>query len=80
MNKTKIAITLDQNIIHDLDRLVKNNVFKNRSRAIQEALQEKLERIKRSRLVRECANLDPEFEKAIAEQFLSEELSKWPEY
>jgi metal-responsive CopG/Arc/MetJ family transcriptional regulator len=80
MNKAKIAITLDQNIINDLDRLVKKHIFENRSKAIQEAVKEKLERIERSRLVKECANLDPEFEKAIAEQGLSEELSQWPEY
>jgi hypothetical protein len=34
----------------------------------------------RRRLVKECANLDPEFEKSMAEQWLSEDLSQWPEY
>jgi len=80
MNKNKIAITLDQNIIERLDRLVSKHVFTNRSRAIQEAVQEKLERIDRSRLAKECAKLDPAFEKSMAEEGLSEELAKWPEY
>ena len=80
MNKTKIAITLDQNSIEQLDRLVSKHTFPNRSRAIQEAVQEKLERMERSRLARECAKLDPALEKAMAEEGLSEELSKWPEY
>jgi len=80
MNKNKIAITLDQNIIERLDRLVRKHVFTNRSRAIQEAVQEKLERMERSRLAKECAKLDPAFEKSMAEEGLSEELSKWPEY
>lgn len=31
-------------------------------------------------LARECAKLDPEFEKAIAEEGLSVELNEWPEY
>jgi metal-responsive CopG/Arc/MetJ family transcriptional regulator len=80
MNKTKIAITLDQNSIEQLDRLVSKHTFPNRSQAIQEAVQEKLERMERSRLARECAKLDPALEKAMAEEGLSEELSKWPEY
>ena len=80
MNKNKIAITLDRNIIEHLDHLIKEHIFTNRSRAIQEAVQEKLERMERSRLAKECAKLDPSFEKAMAEEGISEELSKWPEY
>ena len=80
MNKNKIAITLDQNIIEGLDQLVNKHIFTNRSRAIQEAVQEKLERMEHSRLAKECAKLSPAFEKAMAEEGLSEELSKWPDY
>jgi hypothetical protein len=29
---------------------------------------------------KECVKLDPDFEKSIAEEGLSEELSGWPEY
>jgi hypothetical protein len=63
-----------------LDRLVRKAVFPNRSQAIQVAVEEKLERLERSRLARECAKLDPDFEKSIAEEGLSKELSGWPEY
>jgi len=80
MGTTKIAITLNQNTLERLDRLVRNHIFPNRSRAIQGAVQEKLERMERSRLARECAKLDPDFEKAVAEEGLSEELSEWPKY
>ncbi|MCK4358819.1 MAG: CopG family transcriptional regulator [Candidatus Cloacimonetes bacterium] len=80
MSKAKIAITLDNIILSHLDRLVKEYIYPNRSRAIQEAVEEKLVRIERNRLARECARLDPAFEKALAEEGLSEELSKWPEY
>jgi len=55
-------------------------MFPNRSRAIQEAVEEKLDRLERSRLARECGRLDPEFEKAMAEEGISEELGEWPEY
>lgn len=80
MGTTKIAITLNQNTLERLDRLVRNHIFPNRSRAIQGAVQEKLERMERSRLAKECAKLDPDFEKAMAEEGLSEELSEWPKY
>ncbi|TKJ46798.1 CopG family transcriptional regulator [Candidatus Aerophobetes bacterium Ae_b3a] len=80
MGTTKIAITLNQNTLERLDRLVRNHIFPNRSQAIQGAVQEKLERMERSRLARECAKLDPDFEKAMAEEGLPEELSEWPKY
>jgi metal-responsive CopG/Arc/MetJ family transcriptional regulator len=80
MATTKIAITLDDKTVDRLDHLVKDRVFPNRSKAIQEAVEEKLERLERGRLARECAKLDPEFEKGLAEQGMSEELTQWPEY
>ena len=80
MSTTKIAITLDEKAVKRLDRLVKKQVFPNRSKAIQEAVEEKLERMERSRLARECAKLDPSFEQAMAEEGMSEELGQWPEY
>ncbi len=80
MGTIKIAITLDRSTLERLDRLVRNHIFPNRSRAIQRAVEEKLEKIEHSRLARECVKLDPTFEKAIAEEGLSTELSKWPEY
>ena len=80
MGTAKVAITLDEGTLERLDSLVKKGVFPNRSKAIQQAVQEKLEHLDRNRLARECANLDPAFEKAIAEEGLAEELSQWPEY
>ena len=80
MGKTKIAITLDEKVVKKVDGLVKKHVYPNRSRAIQEALQDKLERIEHRRLARECTKLDPAFEKAMAEEGMSEELDEWPEY
>lgn len=80
MGKEKIAITLDEEFINELDRLVSEHVFQNRSQAIQEAVSDKLLRMKHSRLVIECAKLEPAFEKALAEEGLSEDVSRWPEY
>jgi len=80
MATSKIAITIDQNLLHRLDFLVKSQRFKNRSRAIQEAVTEKLARIERSRLAQECAKLDPKFEQEIAEEGFAAEMNEWPEY
>lgn len=80
MGKTKIAITLDEQYLDQLDRYVSKHIFQNRSQAIQEAVKEKLARIKRTRLAKECAKLDPAFEKAMADEGLSEDLKQWPEY
>jgi metal-responsive CopG/Arc/MetJ family transcriptional regulator len=80
MSKEKIAITLDEEFIGELDRLVNQHVFQSRSQAIQEAVSEKLRRMKRSRLAIECAKLQPAFEKAMAEEGMSEDMSQWPEY
>jgi len=80
MGKTKIAITLDEQYIDQLDTYVSKHIFQNRSQAIQEAVKEKLARIKRTRLAKECAKLDPVSEKAMADEGLSEDLKQWPEY
>ena len=80
MAVTKIAITLDERTLDRLDQLVRDRVFPNRSNAVQQAVKEKLERLERNRLARECAKLDPAFERAMAEEGMSEDLRQWPEY
>ena len=80
MPRPKIAITIDESTLERLDELVEQSMFPSRSRAIQEAVDEKLARLKRGRLARECAKLNPAFEKSLAEEGLSEDLSKWPAY
>ena len=80
MARAKVAISLDESTLVRLDKLVRKQVFSNRSQAIKEMVTEKLSSIKKSRLAQECAKLDPAFEKALAEEGLSEELKAWPEY
>jgi len=80
MARSKVAVSLEAGTLRRLDQLVRRAVFPNRSQAIQSAIEEKLERLERSRLARECAKLDPAFEKALAEEGLSEDLSQWPAY
>jgi metal-responsive CopG/Arc/MetJ family transcriptional regulator len=80
MNKAKIAITLEQETVKQLDRLIEKQTFKNRSQAIQQAVAEKLDRLDRSRLARECAKLDTVSEQSLAEEGFSEDVVQWPDY
>ena len=80
MAASKIGITIDDNTLKRLDILVKSKYFPNRSKAIQEAVTEKIMRIEKSRLAQECAKIDPEFEQSLAEEGFSSELEEWPEY
>ena len=80
MLRPKIAVSLDAATLARLDRLVARGVFPNRSRAVEQAVAEKLERLEHGRLARECANLDPAFEQAMADEGLGEDIAQWPEY
>ena len=80
MSSAKIAVTIDQDLLTRLDRLVTERRFPNRSRVVQEALREKLERLDRRRLARECAKLDPAFEQQLAEEGMAEDREQWPAY
>ncbi len=80
MSTAKIAITIDDELIDKIDALVEKRVFKSRSKAIQEAVSEKLARIDKSRLATECSKLDKVFEQNMAEEGLTLDVKQWPEY
>ena len=79
MGKAKIAITVDEQALAEIDRLVGQGVFPNRSQAFEDAVHERLARIHRSRLAQECAKLDKAQEQAMADEGYVGE-SEWPEY
>lgn len=80
MGTSKVAITIDEKLLKRLDSLVAQRRFPNRSRAIQTAVEEKLERMERSRLARESARLDRAFEQKLADEGLVGDAVEWPEY
>lgn len=80
MSTTKVAISIENNILNQLDNLGSSKVFPSRSKAIQETVKDKLSRMNHSRLARECSKLEPSFEQALAEESLSSEVNQWPEY
>ena len=80
MKKAKIAITMDEDLLRRLDRAARKYAFRSRSRAIQEAVRDKLDRMERTLLARECAKLNPKVEQQLAEERMNGELKQWPEY
>lgn len=80
MSTVKVAISIDSSLLVQIDQMVKEKIFPSRSKAIQSAIHEKLNRLNRDRLAQECSKLDVKFEQALAEEGMSEELSQWPEY
>lgn len=79
MSRSKVAISIERETLKQLDELVKSKTYPSRSQAIQEAVEEKLSRLKNTRLAEECAKLDPTAEQEMAEEGLSDEIKRWPE-
>jgi Arc/MetJ-type ribon-helix-helix transcriptional regulator len=76
----KVAVTIEQTLLREVDRWVASGEFPNRSQAVQAALRCLAhERSKRGTLLSELAKLDPEEEKTMAEERLRAEVP-WPEY
>ena len=80
MPAAKVAITIEEQLLRRIDRLVAQRRFANRSRAIQEAVRDKLDRLERGRLARECGKLNKSVEQRMADEGLAEDLEEWPEF
>jgi len=80
MRTAKIAITLDKNLLSELDRMVLKKKFANRSQAIQIAVQDKIDRLKKRRLSEECSMLDMTAEQTLSEEGMFLEKEQWSQY
>jgi metal-responsive CopG/Arc/MetJ family transcriptional regulator len=78
MAKSKIAITVDSEVLDGLDALVKTGRYANRSRAFEVAAQRELDRANRTRLARACSRLNPAAERAMADEGLAADAEHWP--
>ena len=67
MGMKKIAITLDEEALNVLDSLVSDEIYPNRSKAIQAAVEDKLADMQRTRLYMESMKINITEEQAIAE-------------
>ncbi|MBV8546202.1 MAG: ribbon-helix-helix protein, CopG family [Acidobacteria bacterium] len=79
MSRAKIAVTVDEHALAEIDRLVTRGVFPNRSQAFEIAVKERLERMRRSRLAVESAKLDRAEEQGLANEGYAGE-GEWPDY
>ena len=77
MPTMKIAISIDAATVRKVDELVASAVFPSCSRAIQDAVADKLVRLSRTRLAEQCALLDRKEEQEMSEEFSPEELAQW---
>jgi len=78
MAVAKVAVTVDQELLREVDRLVELGEFPNRSRAVNAALGYLTEKhAHKKRLLAELAKLDPAEESGLAEEWLADE-TEWP--
>lgn len=63
----KIAITIEEDALLQIDSIVKEGIFPNRSKVFQAAIQDKLIDLQRTRLYVQANNLNMNEEQAIAE-------------
>ena len=68
MSTTKVAITVDEQLLKLVDRWVTLGRYPSRSQAIQAAVREKVDRWNHTRLAEEVAKLNPKEERALAEE------------
>lgn len=80
MSVAKVTVSIESDLLKQLDRLVTDRVFPNRSQAVDTAVKEKIARLNKSSLALACELLDPSEEQALAEIGASGDLEAWPEY
>ena len=80
MPKQKVAVTIEKDLIIKLDRLVSEGKYPSRSSAVEDAVNERIIKVEKTRLAEETAKLDPAYEQALADEGLLGDLSEWPEY
>jgi metal-responsive CopG/Arc/MetJ family transcriptional regulator len=80
MSVAKVTISIESDLLAKLDRLVRKEIFPNRSQAIQSAVEDKISKVEKNRLARECAKLDIKEEQSLADLGLAADFESWPEY
>ncbi len=80
MSIQTVTISIDENLLKQIDRLVKSQVYLSRNQIIQEAIIQKVWQLDQTRLAQECDKLDKTFEQSLADEGLDQEWEEWPEY
>ena len=80
MPKVKVAATVEKDLLERLDRMVTEGRFPSCSSAVEQSIEECLEKVERTRLAPESVKPGPAFEQALADECIAGDLSEWPEY
>jgi metal-responsive CopG/Arc/MetJ family transcriptional regulator len=80
MTLSKIIITLDENLLREVDSWVEQKLYINRSQAVQAALFNRVNQLNQQRLEAECVKLNPQEEREFAELDIEKILSGWGQY
>ncbi len=80
MPKDKVAITVEKEILRELDLMVKEKNLPSRSKAIEEAISQLIENWRKKRLFEQLRKLDIEAEKAEAEASIDAVNEAWQKY
>ena len=77
MPKKMVVVELDAHLLRRIDAMVREGRFASRGEAFEHALRERIRRYRR--LEEQCALLDPDEERAFAEEGLTHTPSdRWP--
>jgi len=76
MRTINISISIEEKVLKRLDQIVAEKKFQNRSKTIQSAVEEKIDRMKHNCLAEECAKLDVAFEQSLADEGFLEKTEK----
>lgn len=80
MRASKVAVTIDQDLLREIDRWVSAGEFPSRSRVVQEGLARlRAERERHPSLLAELAKLDVVEERHLADEWLAGE-AHWPRF
>ena len=80
MPVAKVAISIDEHILREIDRWVAAGEYPSRSQVMQAAIAVlKEQRARRGTLLEELAKLDPAEERVLADEFLAAETT-WPAF
>jgi len=70
MRSSMLTISIEKGLLRRIDRWVADGRYSNRNKAIEAAVRDKLEHLRKRRLAQEAAKLDPTEERALAEEGL----------
>lgn len=76
----KIAITINAELLQQVDELVRLHYYKNRSQAVQCAIQKQVALLERKQFAAECEKLNPSYEQQLADEGLEGDSDEWPDY